>query len=116
MLKKALADKDKFKVATYHSDMLEGDIEIHKIPVDKVFELIDIEDDSMIGQYKANCELIYECVPAFHDSELIAAYECVEPYDVVSKVFNDNMAEITKLIQIILGLYGLNNSVDDLKN
>ena len=44
------------------------------------------------------------------------AYDCHEPYDVVSAVLDDNIYEIQALGMKILGLYGLDEIVQSVKN
>lgn len=60
--------------------------------------------------------LIYTCVPLFHDKKLQEAYGCAEPYDVIPAVFNDNVMAIQEFGNEILGLYGFDQMINDLKN
>lgn len=117
LLKRATAEKDKFKVANYHSAELDGDIQVRKVPASRIYELLDeSKDEGLAAKYITNLQIIYECCPVFHNSDLIDAYDCVEPYEVVGKVLDDNAGEIGKLISIILDMYGLNEDVEDVKN
>ena len=54
-----------------------------------------------------NIELVYKSVPMLQNKELQAAYDCVEPYDIVTKVFNDNLGEIQDITNFIMSLYGM---------
>ena len=73
----------------------------------------DIKFSAMLDIYK---QLIYLCVPLFHDTKLQTAYNCVEPFDVVTAVLDENIGAITKLAEAILDMYGLQDIVDNLKN
>lgn len=61
-------------------------------------------------------ELIYTCVPLFHDKKLQEAYGCAEPYDIVPLVFDDNVMAIQQLGNEILGMYGFDEMIKNLKN
>ena len=63
----------------------------------------------------AMAQLIYACVPLFKNKELQAKYECAEPTDVVYKVLNDSVEDITALGEAILEMYGIANPVDEVK-
>lgn len=117
LLKRATEKKDKFEVKVYHSKVLDGDIEIRKIPIAKMYSFIDAASSgSTMEQFDATCMLVYECIPLLHDDALIEAYQCVEPYEIVTKVFDENVGEISAISSLILSMYGLDNLVDDLKN
>ena len=73
----------------------------------------DTKFSTMLDIYK---QLIYLCVPLFHDKKLQEAYECVEPFDVVTAVLEENIGALTKLAEAILDMYGLQDIVNDLKN
>ena len=73
----------------------------------------DTKFSVMLDIYK---QLIYLCVPLFHDQKLQTAYNCAEPYDVVTAVLDENIGALTKLAEAILDMYGLQDIVNDLKN
>ena len=50
------------------------------------------------------------------NKRLLQHYECVEPTDIVEKIFNDNAAAIGDFGRKILALYGLDELPDMLKN
>jgi hypothetical protein len=107
LLSKRLEDNKK-KTAVFESKELGGDIEVVKIPLDKVLNIIDDgESLSTLEAMARNYELIYECCPILHNKELQSAYEVVEPFDIVQKIFNDNIGEINSIANLILSLYGL---------
>lgn len=107
LIKRALSDNDKFKVRVFHSDILDGDIEIRKVDVVRILDILDHSGDSFTDNFNANCAVIYECCPLFHNDELIHAYECVEPYEVVKHVFEHDLNEIIGISSIIMDMYGL---------
>lgn len=90
-----------------------------KQPLSKVSDILDElqEHDITFGKtldiYK---QLIYLCVPLFHDEKLQAAYQCPEPYDVVNAVLEDNVGGIVKLAEGILDMYGFTDIMNDVKN
>ena len=69
----------------------------------------------------ADKKLVYECVktPNLKNADLQEAFECVEPIDIVNKLFTD--IEISAISQQIMDLYGITGNtgvtvVDDIKN
>lgn len=88
---------------------LGGELTIVKIPLDKLVDSIEEMQSSDTLQEKFNCfkNMIYQCCPIMHNEKLQAAYECVEPTDIVSKLLDDNMGDLEKLANTILDMYGL---------
>lgn len=90
-----------------------------KQPISKVSDILDeLEKDDIsfsktLDIYK---QLIYLCVPLFHDKKLQEAYQCSEPYDVVVAVLDDNIGGIVKLAETILAMYGFTEIMNDVKN
>ena len=70
---------------------------------------------TVLRMMDAMVQLIYACVPLFKNKELQAKYECAEPTDVVYKVLNDSVEDITALGEAILGMYCISNPVEDVK-
>jgi len=101
-------DDGKKKTAIFNSKELGGDIEVIRTPLNKILSLIDdVENLSTSDAMARNYELIYECCPILHNKELQSAYEVVEPFDIVPKIFNDNIGEINSIANLVLSLYGL---------
>ena len=97
---------------------LGGEITIVKQPLPTVLRLMDdIKQDDMTlsAVMDAMVQLIYKCVPLFKNKELQAKYECAEPTDIVYKVLNDSVEDITTIGEAILAMYGISNPVDDIK-
>ena len=90
-----------------------------KQPLSRVSSILDdlqgneTKFSTMLDIYK---QLIYLCVPLFHDKKLQDAYDCAEPYDVVTAVLEENIGALTKVAEAILDMYGLQDIVSDLKN
>ena len=83
-----------------------------------LFRYIDETADpsSVVGNYEFLKKIIYESVPVLKNKRLLQHYECVEPTDIVEKIFNDNAAAIGDFGRKILALYGLDELPDMLKN
>jgi len=124
------SDSDKMKIKEFYSKELGGKLQVVKIPLKRITTLFDKAQDavSISESLDMNIELIYKSVPLFQNKELQASYDCTEPYDVVTRLLNDNVGEINSMAEYILSLYGLaeykpKNSeekeeslVDELKN
>ena len=97
------------QIFEYKSDFLGGSITVKKISPYKVTELMDkIEQGNEVTNgLKTNIELIYKHCPDFQKDELIKNFECSEPYDVVLKVFDNNIGQIGDFANYILSLYGM---------
>lgn len=96
---------------------LGGELTVIHQPLPTVLRIMDeIKQDATLSTVMdAMVQLIYACVPLFKNKELQAKYECVEPTDVVYKVLNDSVEDITALGEAILGMYGIANPVEDVK-
>lgn len=109
----------KFSVAkVIYVRNLGGNIVLHKGSVAKVIDLMDsIENaDSIKEGYEFQKQLIYMHCPIMHDKQLQDEYGCVEPYDIVDKLFGDNVGDVAKAAEEILDFYGLADEVDAIKN
>lgn len=90
-------------------------------PLTRVLKLMDQYKgvDSLSSQFEMYKELIYISTPLFQSQELQAEYGCVEPYDIVPAILEENLTAITEFGEGISDLYGLANSggpVEELKN
>lgn len=104
-------DNDKIQIREYFSEELGGNIAVKKMPLRKLTAFLDKADDgdsnAITSNLDMNIELVYKSVPMLQNKELQAAYDCVEPYDIVTKVFNDNLGEIQDITNFIMSLYGM---------
>lgn len=101
---------DKVKIKEIYNKMLNGNLVVKRMPLAKIIDLLDkFDEESLklndcIELYK---ELIYKCCPVLQDKELQEAFDCAEPYDIVTEVFEDNVGEITAFAEEILAMYGM---------
>lgn len=122
LARKQKSDNDQLKVKIFHSEVLDGDLEVHKQNIYKVLNKFGDVAEGLDGveMFQNTCSLILEHVPLFKNKELLKEYECIEPLDIVPEIFDNNIGEINKLANFILSLYGLGdreqNIVDDIKN
>ncbi|MEE0514757.1 MAG: hypothetical protein UC961_03800 [Emergencia sp.] len=108
---------DKMKYRSYESEELGMTLYLKRLPISRLCEIMDMsEDDTMKAAMEMNCNIIYESVPLFQDKELQAAYGCIEPTEIVTKVMNENMSEIEKMCTFIMGGYGMTDQVEKVKN
>ena len=108
---------DKMKYRSYESEELGITLSLKRLPISRLCEIMDMsEDDTMKAAMEMNCNIIYESVPLFQDKELQAAYGCIEPTEIVTKVMNENMSEIEKMCTFIMGGYGMTDQVEKVKN
>ncbi len=115
------------QIKEYKSEFLGGSIMIKKISPYKVMEILDkieTEENAATNGLRGNIELIYRHCPDFAKKELQEAFNCVEPYDIVLNIFDNNVGQVGKFATYILSLYGLgkyeenkeNEIGDDIKN
>nr|DAR10422.1 MAG TPA: protein yqbN [Caudoviricetes sp.] len=103
------------QIKEYKSEFLGGSIIVKKISPYKVTEILDkieMEENAATNGLKGNIELIYRHCPDFTKKDLQEAFNCVEPYDIVLKVFDNNIGQIGNFATYILSLYGLGKYED----
>lgn len=109
--------KEGFESKYVYVKGLGGELTVIHQPLPTVLRLMDdIKDNATLSTVMdAMVQLIYNCVPLFKNKDLQAKYECAEPTDVVYKVLNDSVEDITALGEAILAMYGMTNPVDEVK-
>ena len=109
--------KEGFESKDVYVKGLGGELTVIHQPLPTVLRLMDdIKDNATLSTVMdAMVQLIYNCVPLFKNKDLQAKYECAEPIDVVYKVLNDSVEDITALGEAILAMYGMTNPVDEVK-
>lgn len=113
---------DKFQVRMVEIDQEGNTIQATKKDLRTVAKTLDMETETTNDRFQAEMKLVYDHCQVLHEKELQTAYGCVEPMDVVEKVFESNMGLIEKAAKEILDMYGLaeeegtKNPVDDVKN
>lgn len=112
------AQKDRMRTKNVDVKKLGLSLTIVKQPLNVVSKIMDAakQVDTIEGSIDVYKELIYVCCPLLHDKKLQEAYDCHEPYDVVSAVLDDNIYEIQTLATKILDMYGMNEIVQSVKN
>lgn len=97
-------------------ESLGGSLEVKKLPLGEFLQMLDSfsEKTTTSEAVRMQSEIIYESCPILHDNELQTAFGCVEPTDIVLKVLGDNLSEVTRIFNEIMGFYGMMD--EDLKN
>lgn len=95
---------------TLYVQSLNGHIKIKKPDEDLVDEVLEFENGREGDKY-----MVYSIVtsPNLRDEQLQKAYGCVEPYDIVDKLFE--MGEINKISQEAMKMVGFGDSVKAIK-
>lgn len=104
-------------VKEYYSRALGGVLKFVKLPLSSQLDMIDeASSDALSETIEYYKKTIYKHCPLLHDKELQQAYECSEPYDVVTKVFDDDVGDMTAAVKCINSMYGMDEEVEALKN
>lgn len=117
-------DKLKVKLIDIGNDLA---LEIRKQRLSKVLSLLDgIDEKSNLSEsVDFMVQLVYDSCPMLHDKALRSAYECVEPYDIVLAVLDDNIGLLSDLADAVMDFYGISmdkkddkgsDLADDVKN
>lgn len=100
--------QERYEVHQVEVPSLGGTLQLEKIPLTRIASMMDdLGDTSMAANLAFNVELIYACCPMMRNKQLQDAYEVTEPTDIVCAVLGDNMADINRIVTIILDMYGL---------
>lgn len=114
--RKLQGDMDKLSIKYYESEVLEGQIEVRKIPLKRYMEIAEMyEDDDSLELMN---HMIYECCPMFKEDlkEVMEAYGAAEPLDLPSLILEDQLNELKDLMDIINSFYGIDKIPDLVKN
>lgn len=87
----------------FYSTYFKKEIDIEKIPYEKILEIMAAETDDEISKY---IELIYLSCPFFRSKEVHEALDVKIPTDVIAACYGDNICEILELGNLILSKYG----------
>ncbi|MHC1683417.1 MAG: hypothetical protein AB6733_10755 [Clostridiaceae bacterium] len=106
IVKKEQIEANKKKTADLHILSLDAVITIESPHIDIVTDALAIENGMESNKY-----LLYNCIvePNLKDKELQKEYGCVEPTDILNKIFDDG--EIGSIAEECLKLAGYKNSV-----
>ena len=113
LLERASNKSDK-TYSEYTSEAMGLAFTVKRLPISRVLQITDMGEETALGGLETSKQLIYESIPMLQDKELQAAYNCVEPHDIVLAVFDDNLGEVEKLVEFINRQYGL--TIEDIKN
>jgi hypothetical protein len=113
--KRNQSKNDKMQVKYYKSEVLDTEIEIRKIPLQRYMELSERLAEDNINTIDTMNEIIYECCPIFktNTQEAMEVYGVAEPIDLPSAVLEDQLNEIKDIIEVINSFYGLDKIKDD---
>lgn len=108
--------KEKFMAKEVYIESLDGALLIQKCKYDVVLRAMDkmSGDTTMTDMVEIFKELIYKSVPMFQNGEVLAAYNVVEPFDIVTEILE--LGEIITVGNEILKLHGFDNLDDEIKN
>lgn len=115
------SEHDKLRVKYLKIDAEGNTIQAVKKDIRVVSKVLDMEQETTEDRFKSEMKLVYDHCAVLHEAQLQAVYQCVEPIDVVEKVFDSNVGLIHEAALEILGMYGLadednENPVEAVKN
>lgn len=110
--------EDKTEYKEFESEVLGMSLTLKRMRLTEYLRLMDnTEDvDSMVDSLECYKEMIYKSCPIIQKRELLEAYGCAEPYDIVTKLFDDNFGEILRCANAINGMYGIIDDIEAVKN
>ena len=110
-------DTSVIAVKQYLSKELGGILEFNKIPLNRILFLMSSSNINNIkSAFELNCMLIYETCPLFQCDSISEKFNKEEPCEIVKKIFNDNIGEITEIGSVVLSMYGLGEELkEDIK-
>lgn len=117
--RKKQGELDKIKIAFYHSETLDADIEIRKIPLNEYMECITKLEDGDVGHVEAMNEVIFKCCPLFRENstEAMEVYGASEPVELPSLILEEQLNELTDIFELIQKMYGIDKlKKEDLGN
>lgn len=104
------------KTQNLYIKSLDGVITIEEASRNVLVDTIEMEKDDVLKSQKY---LLYNCIvePNVKDKSLQEEFECIEPYDIVDKIFSTG--EIGQICNALLSLSGYTSGVEvveDIKN
>lgn len=88
----------------YFSKFFDAEIEVKEVNKNSILEILS---DKEYGEYDRYLKLVYLCCPIFKAEELRKNFDIKTPYEIIDKVFNNNISEVMNLGNFILQKYGL---------
>lgn len=117
--RKKQGELDKIKIVFYHSETLDSDIEIRKIPLNEYMEYISKLEEGEAGTVETMNEIIFKCCPMFSEnvSEAMEVYGAHEPTELPSLILEEQFNEMKDIFEEIQKMYGLDKlKTEDLGN
>ena len=107
---------DKLQVKYYHSETLDMDIEVRKIPLKKYMEILESLDDETSIEGMNN--IIYHMCPMFRigAKEAMEVYKVDEPTELPAAVLEEQLNEMGDICEIANSFYGIDKIEDLVKN
>ena len=110
--RKQQGERDKLKYKDMETPI--GVLTVKKLPLTSVLRMMDSmgKNPNTSESVELEKELIYKSCPIMQDKKLQEAYadEIVEPYDIVTAAFDDNVSTLSDITDKIFEFYGLNNA------
>lgn len=99
----------------FYSEELQGELLIKKIPRNRFQKLLSMVQNEEISDDEAENKMVYEFCPELQNEKLLKAFDVTVPYDVIPKIFNDNIFELSEIRKIILSFYGYKEAIENAK-
>lgn len=112
--RKTQGELDKFRIKSVDVGSAGFALEVKKIKLNEMLKVIDSVQnaDSMTENVEFMKELVFKSCPILHSKKLQEAYECLEPYDVVLGILNDDIGALSNIVEEIMDFYGLGDKLE----
>ena len=82
-----------------------------KLPIPQLLSIVDKYGDTISDQFNLAQEVIYMSVPLLRENELVSECDVVNPHDVVSKIFGDDVSIVNSLSAQIQSKYNIKSAI-----
>ena len=82
-----------------------------KLPIPQLLSIVDKYGDTISDQFNLAQEVIYMSVPLLRENELVSECDVVNPHDVVSKIFGDDVSIVNSLSAQIQSKYNIKSEI-----
>ena len=82
-----------------------------KLPIPQLLSIVDKYGDTISDQFNLAQEVIYMSVPLLRENELVSECDVVNPHDVVSKIFGDDVSIVDSLSAQIQSKYNIKSEI-----
>lgn len=105
------AEREFKKTIDVEVESLGGTITLKQVPLSSILRIIDdsvgTHGQGFVGIAEAIKLLIYHSCPLLQSEKLHEAYDCAEPFDIVEKLFTNDLMAINDIGEQLLKLYNL---------